>query len=81
MLKTDQFSGHNFHAGNEEPPDALTRVQLFSFGVLGEGKWGIFFRGFPFSYSQYVCQDVPNSTTLLSHMCFAKVEKGGMMII
>jgi hypothetical protein len=49
MMKTDQFLGHNFHAGNEEAPHALTMVQLFSFGVLGEGKGrevGNFFSGF-----------------------------------
>jgi hypothetical protein len=31
--------------------------------------------------SECVCQDVPNSTTLLSHILFAKVEKGDPMII
>jgi hypothetical protein len=88
MLKTDQFLGHNFHAGNEEAPHALTMVQLFSFGVLGEGKgreWGNFFSGlFLILFtmcSECVRQDVPNITALLSHMLFVKVEKGDMMII
>jgi hypothetical protein len=67
---------HNCLAGNEEAPHALTRVQLFSFGVSGFHGRGEFVSGFFFSYSQCVPKMFPIGPHYISY-AFRKGGEGG----
>ncbi len=81
LAKATQFWKQKFHAANEKAQHVLMRGLVFLF-LEGEDFMFFFYclhhvpMGFPKASptSQVVPQDIPNSTSVLSHMVFPKVQ-------
>jgi hypothetical protein len=81
LAQAKQFWKQKFHAANEKDQHALMRALVFFF-LEGEDFMFFFYgshhvpMGFPkaFPSSQVVPQDIPNSTSVVSHMVLPKVQ-------